>query len=719
MRHGNRNGRMRCMLASATLVASLAAVRVAAAADPAIVELFAPSPAQRAVQRSADPAVKAATAVTVASGLRGATGLRVALPGAAAPLVLFRVSAIPRDGGIFSYHARSGDGAAQAVLVEHDGRVSGHISAGGREFRLETTPAGASTLLELDPAAIRNHPRAPRPPAAAMAPRITPSAALGAAADDGSVIDLLVVYSTDGLAATSDPAANAQLVVDDTNARYANSGIQTRLRLAGWSQTAYAGSRSLRTDLYAAQNPSDGKMDDLAAKRDQQKADLVQLIVGGSDDGFAGIAFIGPSNTYSYSVIGASYVTWAAAHEIGHNQGMLHNIENDPSGTYNHGLCDPAHLFHTTMSYYCKIGETVIPYFSTPDRTYGGVPIGNVERADNVRVLNENALTIANFRQGAPPPPPTGWSSLAGAPGSGPDVERAADGYHAFAKSMGSELLEWFSPDGDAWNPVRAIAAGVAGPPECLVQGGTIRCFFVNTSGHLAVSAKPNGSGWGAVADLGGSGLAGRPACIATSSTGIDCAVRSGGKVMVRRLATSWQAWKTAPAGVTAANQVTAVRRGAKSDLFAVNASGALYTTSFDGAGFTAWKKIGTGLAEAPDCMLSSGRLDCFGRTTGSSLWKGDFDGTAWKAATNLGGSIASRPAVVRTGTGFSVFAVTAGARLAERDRVGSIWQAWRDLQGSLAALRPSCLLDQPTGRLDCFAKGTNGTLQHLTRKGP
>lgn len=358
------------LLRPAALVAAgllISASFPALAADEAPIDLITPATG-RAPSAAIGKPYKAATAVDVAaSALAGAKSINITLPGLG-PVTLGVTDRARHENGSLSARATSGEEVhVYATLVEHDGKVVGIIHADKREFRLENTPSGA-VLYELDTAAIRHHPKEP------MAPRLSPMLAPspGTAADDGSVIELLVLYSTDGKAGVSDPLASAQLVVDDANGRYANSGVQTRLHLAGWDTIAYTGSRSLDTDLRHVTADADAQ-----AKRDTAHADLVQLIVGGSDDGYAGIAWIGPSDAYGYSVIGSSYITWAAAHEIGHNQGDLHNRENDSRGTYNHGYCDPAHNFHTTMSYYCSNSEVVIPYFSTPDRTYNGAPIGD------------------------------------------------------------------------------------------------------------------------------------------------------------------------------------------------------------------------------------------------------------------------------------------------------------------------------------------------------
>jgi hypothetical protein len=294
-----------------------------------------------------------------------------------------------------------------------------------------------------------------------------------------------------------------------------------------------------------------------------------------------------------------------------------------------------------------------------------------------------------------------------------PDYRRGAGGVHCWARS-GSGTLAWYhSADGDTWGTPADLGGRVNGPPECLIRGARLECFAVNTAGHLAQIVNRDGSGWGAWADLGGSGLVGRPICVSGGATAVTCFVRSTDKrLWWRAYGTSWGAWKQTGAGV--AKQPACVKRGTGTDCLGVDANGNLLTARLASGKFGTWKKIYAGLAEAPQCLVSSGKLDCFGRAANSTLWKGYYDGTAWKAATNLGGSVAGQVWANRTATGFSVYATTAAGHLAERDRVGATWNSWADLDGSIQQ-RPTCLSDSATGRVDCFAKGNDGSLQQRT----
>src|SRR5262249_37689768 len=45
---------------------------------------------------------------------------------------------------------------------------------------------------------------------------------------------------------------------------------------------------------------------------------------------------------------------------------------------------------------------TAIPYFSNPDLTYAGVPLGKASSANAARIVRENAAGVAAYRTGTP-----------------------------------------------------------------------------------------------------------------------------------------------------------------------------------------------------------------------------------------------------------------------------------------------------------------------------
>ena len=142
--------------------------------------------------------------------------------------------------------------------------------------------------------------------------------------------------------------ARIELLVLNTNLRYRNSGITTRLRLVHSYETSYAAagernSDGRRTDLGRLRATGDGWLDDVHERRDRSAADVVLLLYqtpenrcGGGmgyrlnhHDGFddAGWAFAvsGVGRREACSEIDSH----TFAHEIGHVQGAAHNPEQE------------------------------------------------------------------------------------------------------------------------------------------------------------------------------------------------------------------------------------------------------------------------------------------------------------------------------------------------------------------------------------------------------
>ncbi|HEU4594080.1 MAG TPA: M12 family metallo-peptidase [Pyrinomonadaceae bacterium] len=242
-----------------------------------------------------------------------------------------------------------------------------------------------------------------------------------AAADDGSLIDVLVVYTAtmrSALGGTTQAEAFAQQAISATNTAYINSDIHTRLRLAGTLEVNFAETN----DLPAALNWAIGNAT-VNAARNSTRADLVAFLVE-TTSGNCGVAKLmsrtglGPGfSVSSYSVTSrrCAVGNLTFAHELGHNQGCQHNPENGgppehSSYPYSYGhYVDGS--FRTVMSYsdHCTPPNFCprVAYFSNPSINFNGVPTGVADQRDNSRVINNTAAIVAQFREsvvGDPPP---------------------------------------------------------------------------------------------------------------------------------------------------------------------------------------------------------------------------------------------------------------------------------------------------------------------------
>lgn len=243
-----------------------------------------------------------------------------------------------------------------------------------------------------------------------------------APADDGSVIDVMVLYSQDAVAGAGGVAAMQNTVVlsiDWTNTTYANSGIIQRLNLVHMAGVPYNDSGDALTDLYRLQE-FDGYIDEVHAWRNTYGADIVIMII---EEPLCGIAFlmdaVSPAfQGYAFGIVGrvCSVSNYTFGHEAGHIMSARHDWFVDPGTTpfiYNHGYVHPGNQWRTVMAYANACGGCQrLGYWSNPNILYNGVPMGVPQgqslAADNHRTLNNTAFVIANFRQSNSVPPPAG-----------------------------------------------------------------------------------------------------------------------------------------------------------------------------------------------------------------------------------------------------------------------------------------------------------------------
>lgn len=270
-----------------------------------------------------------------------------------------------------------------------------------------------------------------------------PAEANQPAADDGSLLDILVLYSADAAAEAGGATAIervAQSFVDRMNHAFANSDLPTRSWLVHAAETEYArlkcssGERCHATDLDRLTNDGDGFMDEVHILRNTYHADLVLLILRSSsqEDPYStgGVAWIaaGAGAEQSDESIAFGLGTLGCAeelclvHEAGHILGLNHDwfvssaVHPFADG---HGHVDPTARFSTILAYgsHCaQLGIRCdwIPYFSNPNIMFRERPTGiaagtatNCQArqippapcdADASRVLGVTAPFVAQFR---------------------------------------------------------------------------------------------------------------------------------------------------------------------------------------------------------------------------------------------------------------------------------------------------------------------------------
>lgn len=308
-------------------------------------------------------------------------------------------------GTLLYFEDRSGSGANASILVR-EGRVAGTVfAADGSATVLESVRPGLSRVLRRAP---DRQPFCGCGDADPAAGRAGGDVAMRASAfmppcDDGTRIDVLVVYTDTAVAAAASETAVLDTIAwaaAEANLTYANSGIDLQLRVVATHRLA--GYVPATTDLsQELGRMASGQVPGVLELRESTHADLVAMVARkiGNTCGVASMVTSGgilqPSGGFSVSGIECISLR-AFTHEIGHNLGCGHETGG--------GLSEYSRARHyvgasgtdrrTVMS--SLAGG--LPYFSSPLVSYDGVPTGIAGSIDNARTVLENKATVARFR---------------------------------------------------------------------------------------------------------------------------------------------------------------------------------------------------------------------------------------------------------------------------------------------------------------------------------
>ena len=344
--------------------------------------------------------------------------------------------AVERVARTLSGHSLSGHvvgeaGSAVTFAVHADG-VLGTVWTRRATYELAHLKDGVHVFRKVDPSAGRP---LGEPLKAEGGWRESEPVDQGAA---DSVVDVLVVWTPkaeENALGEAQMRAGIDLAVAWTNAAYERSGAEVRLNLVGAEPIDYverqndSGLHVSGWDLENLAAAGDGFMDGVHARRDALGADLVNLVTGAGNVG--GIAYVGGSFSVVVFYEGSDFVSTSVvfAHELGHNMGLVHDRYEELASTgrrsqaINFGYVNQRafapdasdECWLTIMSYYTRcraagLGGRVVPYFSTPARSYPdadgaplGVPKSSDEEgvdgpADAVRSMDLSYRHVANLR---------------------------------------------------------------------------------------------------------------------------------------------------------------------------------------------------------------------------------------------------------------------------------------------------------------------------------
>lgn len=360
---------------------------------------------------------------------------------------------IEHKDGNWTWVGKTEDGL-QALFTFGSKAAFGYVAQKGAEALRVTVADGRAWLVDVDASKVNDgnmlrgsEPDFVVPPAQAMAAlerkrsaaAATPTAADDLPANASNTVDVVLGY-TNGMVTKfgSVDAANTRLIAifDLTNAGYEISGITPRVRLVRTVQVAYTDNNSNDTALEAltgytcnpacTTQPVPAELQPLRTARETYGGDLVSLVrpFRAPEHDSCGIAWLlggggfAIDNTdapFGYSVVsdgtdvdegnGLTYFCreQTLAHELGHNMGQQHNVEDSGGDTgthsYSYGYREASTTgFYTVMAYrQSNSSQFSINNFANPGVNYSGRPTGTAT-ADNARSLNQSMLLVVPFR---------------------------------------------------------------------------------------------------------------------------------------------------------------------------------------------------------------------------------------------------------------------------------------------------------------------------------
>ena len=359
--------------------------------------------------------------------------------------------------GNWSWVGKTADGL-DAVITFGESAAFGRIAQRDTEALRLTMSAGRSWLVESDPSKMldgnlgrdsdESDTLIPSSVVAAISAKKRTAAAAIAAGDEAAsaanTIDVALGF-TNGLVTKYGTVANANTrlanLVAITNQGYVNSLVTPRIRLVRTVQVSYTDTNSNETALEAVTGftcTTSGctaqtvptELVPLRTARDTYGADLVSLVrpFQAPQHQGCGIAWLlggggftidSTDAPFGYSVVsdgtdvdetdGRTYFCReeTLAHELGHNMGQQHNIEDagtpPDTGThsYSYGYREATTTgFYTVMAYrLANSSQFSINYFGNPSVNYAdtGRATGSAT-ADNARSLNLSMPLVTQFR---------------------------------------------------------------------------------------------------------------------------------------------------------------------------------------------------------------------------------------------------------------------------------------------------------------------------------
>ena len=230
---------------------------------------------------------------------------------------------------------------------------------------------------------------------------------------DPTVINLLIVYTpaaatwaTNNEGGISNTIAGAMAQTKNVVDNQGNGDTIKLVHSALVSYTEHTGD-NMSTDLDRLTETDDGYLDTIHLLRQQYNADIVVLFEFYS--GIGGLGWVLNDTTTgryqnAFNTVRIQQISWTTTsiHEIGHNMGMRHEIDQyatPPTPLYPYAwgwywTGNNSVQYGSVMSY----TGTETPHFSNPNIIYQGQPAGNTN-ANNAQVFRNTKHVVAFYKE--------------------------------------------------------------------------------------------------------------------------------------------------------------------------------------------------------------------------------------------------------------------------------------------------------------------------------
>jgi len=303
------------------------------------------------------------------------------------------------------------------TIICENGKIFGYIAVDNQYFEIQDVD-GESIFIEVDTTIPAEcvHIESDKPKTDSGRQKSSIESSTSILTTTTGNIRILVLYTDAAKASVANIFNTATLAVSQLNDAFRSSGITSSQLSATLAGTEYlnftensAGWNNINLDLSKlGENPQAQQL------RTLYQADIVVLLTGSSYGTIAGTSSSGPA-TYSweaYVIVTAPAATtsYTFTHEVGHQFGCLHEVEDESWGTYEHAYKFTSGQFiwkkywKTVMHTIFTDGEYVkILAFSNPDVDHWNNPTGNAN-ANNARKLLVERFAVENLRPYTPAP---------------------------------------------------------------------------------------------------------------------------------------------------------------------------------------------------------------------------------------------------------------------------------------------------------------------------